>query len=126
MTNSLQNAETFSVCPHCESPVKAEDPEVAPLIQSCGRDKQILTASFSYEALVLATRHQQYLDLTPDEVGSMTGHPIAVIDCFGLLSDAYIRRYFELGCEVKGLGRGHVKRLKDSVHNINNEEDISK
>jgi len=37
------------------------------------------------------------------------------IDCFGLLDDAKIRRYFELGCEVKGLGRGHVKRIKDSI-----------
>ena len=38
-----------------------------------------------------------------------------MIDCFGILSDATIRRYFELGCEVKGLGRGHVKRLKDEL-----------
>jgi len=45
----------------------------------------------------------------------MTGRPVAVIDCFGLLDDPAIRRYFELGCEVKGLGRGHVKRLKDTV-----------
>jgi hypothetical protein len=39
----------------------------------------------------------------------------AIIDCFGLLDDAKIRRYFELSCEVKGLGRGHVKRIKDQV-----------
>ena len=26
-----------------------------------------------------------------------------------------IKRYFELGCKVKGLGRGHVKRIKDAV-----------
>ena len=45
----------------------------------------------------------------------MIGRPVAVIDCFGILDDANIRRYFELGCEVKGLGRGHVKRIKDSV-----------
>ena len=37
------------------------------------------------------------------------------IDCFGILDDAKIWRYFVLGCEVKGLGRGHVKRIKDSV-----------
>jgi hypothetical protein len=43
------------------------------------------------------------------------GHPIAVIDCFGILDDAKIRRYFELGCEVKGLGRGHIQRIKDQV-----------
>jgi hypothetical protein len=45
----------------------------------------------------------------------MTGRPVAVIDCFGILDDAKIRRFFELGCEVKGLGRGHVKRIKDEV-----------
>jgi len=31
------------------------------------------------------------------------------------LDDTQIKRYFELGCEVKGLGRGHVKRIKDQV-----------
>jgi len=45
----------------------------------------------------------------------MTGHPIAIIDCFGILDDAAIRRYFELKCEVKGFGRGYVKRIKDRV-----------
>ena len=45
----------------------------------------------------------------------MTVRPVAVIDCFGLLDDAAIRRFFEMGCEVKGLGRGHVKRIKDQV-----------
>jgi hypothetical protein len=28
-----------------------------------------------------------------------------------------LRRYFELGCEVKGLGRGHVQRIKKQVKN---------
>jgi nucleotide sugar dehydrogenase len=67
------------------------------------------------DAVVLAVRHEAYLKLTPDEVVKMTGRPIAVIDCFGILDDDAIRRYFELGCEVKGLGRGHVKRIKDVV-----------
>jgi len=39
----------------------------------------------------------------------------AVIDCFCLLDDAQIRRYFELGCEVKGMGRDHIQRIKESV-----------
>jgi len=67
------------------------------------------------QALVLAVRHEQYLDLDPDAIVARAGQPIAVIDCFGILDDAKIRRYFELGCEVKGLGRGHVKRIKDQV-----------
>ncbi|MEI6107293.1 MAG: UDP binding domain-containing protein [Opitutae bacterium] len=68
------------------------------------------------DAVILAVRHEVYLGLDPDAVIAMTGHPLAVIDCFGILDDAAIRRYFELGCEVKGLGRGHVKRIKDQVH----------
>ena len=67
------------------------------------------------DALVIAVRHQDYLSLDPDEMVSMAGKPMAVIDCFGILNDDNIRRYFELGCEVKGLGRGHVKRIKDEV-----------
>jgi hypothetical protein len=55
------------------------------------------------------------LNLDPDEVVTNAGGPIAVIDCFGILDDDKIRRYFELGCEVKGLGRGHVKKIKDQV-----------
>jgi UDP-N-acetyl-D-glucosamine dehydrogenase len=67
------------------------------------------------DALVIAVRHQDYLSLDPDEMVKMAGKPMAVIDCFGILNDHNIRRYFELGCEVKGLGRGHVKRIKDEV-----------
>jgi nucleotide sugar dehydrogenase len=67
------------------------------------------------DALILAVRHKHYLNLDPDEVVESAGGPIAVIDCFGILDDEKIKRYFELGCEVKGLGRGHVKRIKDQV-----------
>ena len=67
------------------------------------------------QALVLAVRHEEYLDLDPDTVIERAGGPIAVIDCFGILNDAKIRRYLELGCEVKGLGRGHIRRIKDEV-----------
>jgi UDP-N-acetyl-D-glucosamine dehydrogenase len=56
------------------------------------------------------------LNLNPDEVYQMVAKPFAMIDCFGILDDRKIRRFFELSCEVKGLGRGHVKRTKDEVH----------
>ncbi|MBI5523016.1 MAG: nucleotide sugar dehydrogenase [Desulfarculus sp.] len=67
------------------------------------------------DAVVLAVRHGQYMDLDPDWVVAQCGGPVAVVDCFAILDDARIRRYFELGCEVKGMGRGHVKRIKDEV-----------
>ncbi|MHC1728011.1 MAG: nucleotide sugar dehydrogenase [Syntrophobacteraceae bacterium] len=67
------------------------------------------------DAVVLAVRHEQYLNLDPADIVKMTGRPIAVIDCFGILNDDMIGRFFDLDCEVKGLGRGHVKRIKDQV-----------
>ena len=79
-------------------------------------EQDLETSLKGVEALILAVPHEAYRELDPDAVVKMAGDPIAVIDCFGLLDDATIRRYFELGCEVKGLGRGHIQRLKKEVH----------
>ncbi len=70
------------------------------------------------DAVIFAVRHKPYLTLEPDEVVQMAGGPLAVVDCFGILDDARIERYFELGCEVKGLGRGHINRIKDRVRKL--------
>jgi UDP-N-acetyl-D-glucosamine dehydrogenase len=78
-------------------------------------EKDLWKAMKGADALVLAVRHSEYLELNPDEVFRAVGKPFAIVDCFCILDDARIRRYFELGCEVKGLGRGHVKRIKESV-----------
>ncbi len=70
------------------------------------------------EAVILAVPHKAYLDLDPDEVVKKIGQPAAIIDCFGILTDDQIKRYFQLGCEVKGLGRGHVQRIKEEVRKL--------
>jgi nucleotide sugar dehydrogenase len=67
------------------------------------------------QAVILAVPHAPYLELEPDKIIKWAGNPLAVIDCFGILDDDKIRRYFELGCEVKGLGRGHIQRIKEQV-----------
>jgi nucleotide sugar dehydrogenase len=67
------------------------------------------------DAVILAVPHKTYLDLDPDKLVKTIGKPAAIIDCFGILSDDKIRRYFQLGCEVKGLGRGHIQRIKEEV-----------
>jgi len=77
--------------------------------------KDLKKAIQGADAVVLAVRHKQYRELRPENLLEMTGRPVAVVDCFGLLNDKYIRRYFELGCEVKGLGRGHIQRIKEQV-----------
>jgi len=78
-------------------------------------ERDLKKALAGADAVIFAVRHQPYLDLDPDEVVETAGGPLVVIDCFGILDDERIKRYFELGCEVKGLGRGHVKRIKDQV-----------
>jgi len=67
------------------------------------------------DAVIFAVRHKPYLELDPKEVVRMAGGPLAVVDCFGILDDRQIEEYFELGCEVKGMGRGHINRIKDRV-----------
>ncbi len=78
-------------------------------------EKDLGAAFKGVDAVVLAVRHAPYLKLDPDEVFLSVGKPFALIDCFCVLNDDQIRRYFELGCEVKGMGRGHLKRIKESV-----------
>ena len=78
-------------------------------------EKDLPAALKGVDTLILAVRHAPYLELKPEDVVRWAGGPIAVIDCFGILKDEDIRRYFELGCEVKALGRGHIQRIKEEV-----------
>ncbi len=78
-------------------------------------EQDLKKALHGADAVIFAVRHKHYLSLDPDEIVKYANGPIAVVDCFGILDDEKIKRYFQLGCEVKGLGRGHVKRIKDRV-----------
>jgi len=81
-----------------------------------GFSMSILSAALKgAKAIILAVPHAPYLQLEPDQIVEWSGAPLAVIDCFGILEDDKIRRYFELGCEVKALGRGHIQRIKEEV-----------
>jgi UDP-N-acetyl-D-glucosamine dehydrogenase len=77
--------------------------------------KDMRAAMKGVKVIILAVRHAAYLDLDPDEVVRMVGKPFAIIDCFMILDDRKIRRYLELRCEVKGLGRGHIKHVKEKI-----------
>jgi nucleotide sugar dehydrogenase len=77
--------------------------------------QDLQTALKGAEAVILAVPHQPYLNLDPERIVEWATAPLAVIDCFGILDDDKIRRYFELGCEVKALGRGHIQRIKEEV-----------
>ena len=40
-----------------------------------------------------------------------------MVDCFCVLDDRRIERFFELGCEVKGMERGRIQRIKEKAGN---------
>jgi len=80
-------------------------------------EKDLQKSLKGVEALILAVPHKQYLELNPEDIVKWAGGPIAIVDAFGILSDDKIKRYFELGCEVKALGRGHIQRIKKEVKN---------
>jgi UDP-N-acetyl-D-glucosamine dehydrogenase len=78
-------------------------------------EKDVWKSMNNVDAIVLAVKHQQYMNLDPEEVVRSVGKPCAIIDCFTILNDNQIRKYLELGCEVKGMGRGHIQRIKKSI-----------
>ena len=82
-------------------------------LKSLKVEKNLAKTMKGAEAVVFAVPHAPYLKLNPRDVVKWAGQPLAVIDCFGILTDDQIRQYLTLGCDVKGLGRGHVKRLKE-------------
>jgi len=107
----LENQDTYPAPGHSLERFFRNQAELANLQVA----KELPTALKDSEAVVLAVPHAPYLELEPDDVIKWAGGPIAVIDCFGILTDDKIKRYFELGCEVKALGRGHIQRIKEQV-----------
>ncbi len=78
-------------------------------------EESLLQALKGADVVVFAVRHEEYLKLEPKEVFKAVGRPFAVVDCFCLLDDKQIREYLKLGCEVKGMGRGHIRRIKEDL-----------
>jgi UDP-N-acetyl-D-glucosamine dehydrogenase len=77
--------------------------------------KDLKSALDRVEAMILAVPHQDYLDLDPATIVKWAGGPLAIVDCFGILTDQQIEAYFKLDCEVKALGRGHIQRIKKEL-----------
>ncbi|MCD4652072.1 MAG: nucleotide sugar dehydrogenase [Candidatus Cloacimonetes bacterium] len=63
------------------------------------------------DIVVLAVGHDPYMELEPEMVTSITGKKPLIIDCSNFLTDERIKAYKQLGCEVRGVGKGHIKNL---------------
>jgi len=77
--------------------------------------KDLNKALAGADAVIFAVRHEPYLKLEPETVIKAIGKPAVIVDAFGILNDQKIRQYLELGCAVKGMGRGHISRLREQI-----------
>jgi len=63
------------------------------------------------DVVVFAVGHEEYHKLTPQEVVELCGTKPLIIDCSNFLADDIIKTYLNLGCKVKGVGKGHISSL---------------
>ncbi|MEM2058781.1 MAG: GDP-mannose dehydrogenase, partial [Thermoproteota archaeon] len=67
------------------------------------------------DALVFAVRHSVYLQLEPMDVLRRNGGTPAIVDSFNIIDDNKIIEYLKSGCAVRGVGKGHIRKLKQSI-----------
>ncbi len=60
------------------------------------------------DVVVFAVGHDQYKNLKPAEVLALCGTKPLIVDCSNFLSDETINAYKQLGCQVRGVGKGHI------------------
>ena len=63
------------------------------------------------EVVILAVGHSAYKDIEPADLVKKCGTKPLIIDCSNFLSDEKIKQYKNLGCKVKGVGKGHIENL---------------
>ncbi|MCB5247436.1 MAG: nucleotide sugar dehydrogenase [Candidatus Cloacimonetes bacterium] len=60
------------------------------------------------DVVIFAVGHDQYKGLKPAEVLAICGTKPLIVDCSNFLSDETIAEYKKLGCQVRGVGKGHI------------------
>ncbi len=63
------------------------------------------------EVVIFAVGHAEYRRIEPAELVKLCGSKPLIVDCSNFLSDEKIKQYKELGCIVKGVGKGHISAL---------------
>jgi len=63
------------------------------------------------DVVIFAVGHSEYKNIDPAELVKISGNKPLIVDCSNFLSDEKIKQYKELGCKVKGVGKGHIQNL---------------
>lgn len=77
--------------------------------------KDIKKAISETEILVFAVGHKEYLELEPATVLQNAQNLSLIVDCSNFLTDRKIKEYLKAGCEVRGVGKGHIQYLKSKI-----------
>jgi len=78
-------------------------------------EKDLSKTLFDAEIVVFAVGHKPYKALAPEDIVQMCGRKPLIVDCSNFLTDEKIMKYIELGCNVIGVGKGHIKNLKKNI-----------
>jgi nucleotide sugar dehydrogenase len=60
------------------------------------------------EVVIFAVGHSEYKQIEPQTLVQKSGNKPLIIDCSNFLTDEKIAQYKQLGCKVKGVGKGHI------------------
>lgn len=63
------------------------------------------------DVVIFAVGHDEYRQITPEFIVEKAGKKPLIVDCSNFLDDAVIREYLHLGCNVRGVGKGHISQL---------------
>ncbi len=98
--------------------ISVHDPlvEVWPELGDMRIEKNLSKTLYDAEIVVFAVGHKPYKALAPEEVVQMCGRKPLIVDCSNFLTDEKILKYLELGCNVIGVGKGHITQLKKNVN----------
>jgi nucleotide sugar dehydrogenase len=93
--------------------VKVHDPYVKswPEMEDIDIEEKLEDAVAEAEVVVFAVGHDEYKQLEPKELIEKCSCTPLIIDCSNFISDAKIIEYLNLGCQVKGVGKGHIDNL---------------
>ena len=63
------------------------------------------------DAVIMAVAHDEYMEMSANEIFELTGHPKLVLDANNIIDDFKANKLRTLGCQVAGVGKGHWNKL---------------
>lgn len=94
--------------------VKAHDPYVEfwPEMENVNIQPDLENAVKDAQIIIFAVGHKEYTSLDPDHLLRMCRYKPLIVDCSNFICNLKIKRYIELGCQVTGVGKGHINYLR--------------